>query len=59
MKNQPRSTRKLALRKETVRSLTHRELTGVAGGSITVGVVCATHLNCPTARICLTTPVLL
>jgi len=56
MKNQPRIARKLALRKETVRSLTELELGDVAGGSVTVSIACATRF-CPTARICLTTPV--
>lgn len=54
MKNQ-RKDRKLSLRKETVRELSRLELAEVAGGLPTTTVL-QTHL-CPTARICLTTPV--
>ena len=55
MKNQSRKDRKLSLRMETVRELDKLELAEVAGGQVTTTVL-QTHL-CPTARICLTTPV--
>lgn len=55
MKNQHRKDRKLSLRKETVRELDQLELADVAGGQLTTTVI-QSHL-CPTARICLTTPV--
>ena len=51
MKKQPRLAGKLALRKETVRSLDQFALAEVAGGSI----VLPPSNDCPTRRICLTT----
>jgi hypothetical protein len=53
MKNQLRDARKLAVRKETVRTLDALELSEAAGGQVTTTVL-PTRI-CLTARVCLTT----
>jgi riboflavin synthase alpha subunit len=47
---------KLALRKETVRTLRDVELSVAAGGSVAITEFCVTVGTCPTQRICVTTP---
>lgn len=50
MRHQPRNEPRLALRKETVRTLKRLELTQVAGGEPTTTVL-PTHILC-TLRLC-------